>query len=820
MKNNKFLIAGIAVDNTVFNFDRIFSYKVPEKLKNIKTGERVLVPFGKGNRLRQGMVLSLEFCENDSLDESLKDISSLLDETPNFTPEMVDMVSFIHDRYYCTYYDAVRVMLPAGINYSISTFYSAKEVSQDVLSHLSDYEKEIYDYLLQQNKPVKKDIIIDVFSKGDSALNKLCRMDVLNRQDDAFRKTKDATMKMVSLSEDYDNFSVTLTPKQDTVYKLLKMVDAVSVKEICYYTGYTTSVIDSLVKKGIAVYFSDEVMRTPYEVKEVGIKSEDVVLSQTQESAFNTLYKLYKEEKPNVSLLYGVTGSGKTSVFMKLIEKCFKEGKGTILMVPEIALTPQLIKIFVSRFGENVAVFHSGLSLGERLDEYKRVLRGDAKIVLGTRSAVFAPLKNIGLIVLDEEQEASYKSQQTPRYHARDIAKFRCNAHKALLLLSSATPSIESNYLAEKGVYNKVTLNERYGTATLPKVSVVDMNEEIYRGNTTNYSQTLQELLAENLINKKQSIILLNRRGYNTFLSCKSCGEVLTCPNCSISMTYHSANNRMMCHYCGYSVPFTDQCPECHQKTLKLSGTGTQKAEQELLEMFPNARVLRMDTDATMTKSSYERKLTAFENGEYDILIGTQMVAKGLNFPNVTLVGVLNADQMLYADDYRSYERTFSLLTQVVGRSGRGTSKGVAVIQTSTPESFVIHLSAKQDYDTFYNGEIKIRKAMLYPPFADICLIGFSGIYEGLTLKCASHFQKSIVETVKSNYKDMPLRVIGPSQGSIYRINNKFRYKTIIKCRNSKDFRSVINKVLLDFSGKKEFRNVSITVDMNPLSFN
>lgn len=814
MKNDEFLIAGIAVDNTTYSFDRLFSYKVPDHLSNVKVGQRVLVPFGRGDRFRQGMILSLSYGK----EENLKEISSLLDDKPLFTGEMIDTVNFIHDRYFCTYYDSVKVMLPVGINYNISTFYTAVKVEIDVLNSLTDYEREIYDYLLSENKPVKKETILNVFSIGENSLNKLYRQGVVNREDDAFRKTKDATVKMVSLCDDVDINDYKLTPKQQKVAELLTVVDKASVKEVCYYTGYTQSVTDSLVKKKIARYFTDEVMRIPYTVSNV--KKDEVILSPSQQSAFDNLYSKYCDDKASVSLLYGVTGSGKTSVFMKLIEKCFNDNKGTILMVPEIALTPQLIKIFTSRFGDNVAVFHSGLSIGERLDEYKRVSRGDAKIVLGTRSAVFAPLKNIGLIVMDEEQESSYKSEQTPRYNARDIAKFRCYKHNALLLLSSATPSVESFYMAEKGIYNLVKLAERYGKATLPQVSVVDMNEEQMKGNFSNYSTTLKELLSSNLIHKKQSIILLNRRGYNTFLSCRSCGQVVTCPNCSISMTYHSANNRMMCHYCGHSVPYTDECPDCHQHTLKFSGAGTQKAEQELVDMFPSARVLRMDADATMTKSSYETKLTAFANGEYDILIGTQMVAKGLDFPNVTLVGVINADQMLYSDDYRSYERAFSLLTQVVGRSGRGDSKGAAVIQTSTPENYVIGLSAKQDYDTFYKGEIGVRKALLYPPFSDICLIGYQGIIEGATIKCANAFQNALINKIKTNYSSMPLRVLGPSQAYVYKVNNKYRYKTIIKCRNSKDFRNVIKETLLEFSKNKEFKNIGITVDINPLSFN
>lgn len=815
MKNDNFLIAGIAVDKTVYHFDRIFSYKVPQNM-NIFPGQRVLVPFGKGNRLRQGMVLVVR----EDYEENLKEISSLLDKEPLFTQEMLKTVHFIHDRYFCTYYDAVRVMLPAGINYQISTFYGAVHREDEELLKLSDYEREIYEYLQGVNKPVKKESIVDVFSKAESPLNHMYRIGFVTREDDALRKTKDASIKMVSLADDIDTSSLKLTPKQEKVFELIHMVDKASVKEVCYYTGYTQSVVDSLVKKGVAKYFQDEVMRTPYSEKDVSKEQKEVVLSTEQQSAYETLCSKYEEDKPTCALLYGVTGSGKTSVFMKVIERCFNEGKGTILMVPEIALTPQLIRIFMGRFGDNVAVFHSGLSIGERLDEYKRVLRGEAKIVLGTRSAVFAPLKNIGLIVLDEEQESSYKSQQTPRYHARDVAKFRCSCHNALLILSSATPSVESFYSAQKGIYTLVTLKGRYGKATLPKVSVVDMNEEVMDGNFSNYSSVLKELISQNLVNKKQSIILLNRRGYNTFLSCKSCGQVVTCPNCSISMTYHSANNRMMCHYCGHSVPFTEECPDCHRHTLSLKGAGTQKAEQELLDLFPGARVLRMDADATMSKSSYEKKLSAFANGEYDILVGTQMVAKGLDFPNVTLVGVLNADQMLYSDDYRSYERAFSLLTQVVGRSGRGDAKGVAVIQTTTPESEVIRLSAMQDYNTFYKGEIAMRKAMLYPPFADICLVGFSGENQGITLKCAKTFQNEFINIVKDKYGDMPLRIIGPSQAAVYKISNKYRFKIIIKCRNSKEFRSAINQVLMDFSKKKDFNGIQITVDMNPQSFN
>lgn len=419
---------------------------------------------------------------------------------------------------------------------------------------------------------------------------------------------------------------------------------------------------------------------------------------------------------------------------------------------------------------------------------------------------------------MDEEQEYSYKSESSPRYHAREIAKFRCSYDNALLVLSSATPSVESYYYAKNGRYSLNTLTERYGDAVLPKVVVADMNVEQQNGNVTGFSETLLENLRYNLENNKQSILLLNRRGYNTFVTCRMCGEPVVCPNCSISLTYHSANRRMMCHYCGYSVPYTEECPSCHSKSLRFGGTGTQKAESEISELFPDARILRMDTDATSSKSSYEKMITAFADGKYDILVGTQMVAKGLNFPNVTLVGVLNTDYMLYADDYRSYERTFSLLTQVVGRSGRGASKGMAVIQSYTPDNLIISMAARQDYLAFYSTEIQVRKAMLYPPFADICLIGFSGEKQQLTMKAANSFLQCFVSHARSEYPAMPLRILGPSPANVVKVSNKFRYKLIIKCKNNRDFRGLLSAVMTEFGKNKEFGKVSTYADMNALT--
>lgn len=805
-------IAGVAVENTAYSFDKIFDYGVPEGISSqITIGSRVLVPFGSGNRKRQGMVMYLK----NEIRDDLKSVVSVLDSEPVLTEEMVKLAGFMHEHYFCTYYDAVKAMLPAGINYRITTMYSA--VKGVDTSTLSRDDEQIYSYVLAQKKPVKSDALSDTLGFNVSRFEELVKSGYLRKSDEAFRKVGDAVMKMVVINDDSDDSDTKLSPKQRQVYELLQTAGCCSVKEICYYTGVTTSVIDNLVKKNLACYFEDEVYRTSdnNSIKE----NKELILTDEQQKAYDDLVARYREGKPGVSLLYGITGSGKTSVFVKLIESVIKDDKGIIVMVPEIALTPQFINIFKSKFGDDVAVFHSGLSLGERLDEYKRVKRGIAKIAIGTRSAVFAPFEKLGLVIIDEEQEHTYKSESTPRYHAREVAKFRVNEHKCLLLLSSATPDIETYYKAQTGVYSFNKLEKRYGNAILPRVQIVDMNEERMLGNTSGFSSDLLACLEENIEKGNQSILLLNRRGHNTFAYCSSCRETVTCPNCSISLTYHRANNRLMCHYCGYSMNYLSECPTCHGKNLRFGGMGTQKIEQQLTDLLPQARVLRLDADSTMRKSSHERLLTAFANGEYDILIGTQMVAKGLNFPKVTLVGVLNPDSMLYADDYRSYERSFSLLTQVVGRSGRGDRKGVAIIQTDTPENNVISIAAAQDYEKFYNSEIAIRKAMLYPPFADICMVGFVSDSHASVIKASAQFARKFIAKAESEYNDIPLRVLGPSPAAIAKVSNKYRYKIIIKCRDDRRFRKLLSDSVKSFSNKSENKNVTTYVDMNVLSF-
>lgn len=810
---NSDLIAKVAVENTVYSFDKEFDYLVPQQLLNsCKAGVRVLVPFGRGNKKRQGIVCEVVYLRRDGL----KSVISVLDSEPVLSPEMIKTAEFMKEHYFCTLYEAVKTMLPAGINYKMTTVYGAREFDCENAPALSSEEQRIYDYLFSKRRAVKSDAVLDAFGYTDTAvLDALVQKGALYKSDEVFRKVSDAVMKMAAVNSGVDISSVKLTDKQKNVVELLQMTGGTSVKEISYFTGVSSSVIDALCKKGVIYFYDEEVFRI--ENREAEADAPDIVLSDEQRKACDALYAEYSDPKPHTSLLYGVTGSGKTSVFIKLIERVIEDGRGIIVMVPEISLTPQFVSQFARRFGDRIAVFHSALSLGERLDEYKRVKKGLAKIVIGTRSAVFAPFDNIGLIIMDEEQEYSYKSESSPRYHAREIAKFRCAQSGALLVLSSATPSVETYYYAKSGRYSLNTLTSRYGSATLPEVVTADMNIEAQNGNTTGFSDVLLENLAYNLEHGKQSILLLNRRGHNTFATCRVCGEPVTCPNCSISLTYHSANNRLMCHYCGYSIPCTDECPACRSKSLRFGGTGTQKAESDISQIFPEARILRMDTDAASSKSSYEKMISAFSNGDYDILVGTQMVAKGLDFPNVTLVGVLNTDHMLYADDYRSYERSFSLLTQVVGRSGRGESKGMAVIQSYTPDNLIISMAAKQDYDAFYNTEIKVRRAMLYPPFADICLIGFVGENQTLTLKAANAFLNSFISLAKSDYPALPLRILGPSPALVVKVSNKFRYKLIIKCKNNREFRKLLSTLLIEFGKNKEFGSVTAYADMNAL---
>lgn len=802
-------IAKVVIDGATMQFDRLYSYVLPCNFADKCTsGMRVVVPFGRSNSKKQGFVMETEYAESAN---GLKSVLSVFDGTPVLNDEMIKLCSYLRRQTFCTYYDAIHSLLPSGIGMKFVKSYSA--VDDFEAGILSLEQGKVYDFIKGKTAPVKSESIFSTFpSINDEFLEEMCNIGAILRKDGAVRKMGDATMKMLRLcSDDTALSSVKLTEKQKTVIDYLKKQEVCSVKEVMYYTGVTISVINTLYSKGVISLFDKEIFRLSHNFHD-NVNREEINLTDEQNKVYDELKEKLNTDGGACALLYGVTGSGKTKVFMKLVDRVIDSGKSVIVMVPEISLTPQTLALFGNRYGNRVAIFHSAMSAGQRMDEWKRVKKGEAVVAIGTRSAVFAPMDNLGLIVIDEEQEHTYKSEQSPRFHARNVAKFRANYNNALLLLASATPSMESYYMADNGKYSLHTLKNRYSGAKLPSVTTVDMRKEIAMGNHSSISTILAEELDSVLKDKKQAIILLNRRGYNTYISCPACGYVATCPNCSISLTYHSANKRMLCHYCGHSEPINKNCPDCGSEHLRFYGMGTQRVEDELKMLFEDARILRLDADSTMTKDSFSHHLGLFAKGEYDIMIGTQMVAKGLDFPNVTLVGVIGADRSMHSDDFRSYERTFSLLTQVVGRAGRGEFAGKAIIQTANPESDFINMAVSQDYEAFYNGEILTRKMMLYPPYCDIAMVAVSSSDNLLAKSAIDSIFENVKALIDSEYKDVKIVALGPSAASVPKVNMRYRYRLIIKCKYNSRFREMIKKAI-DIKRKND---ISVFIDINP----
>ncbi len=806
------LIARVVVDQAVYRMDKPYDYLLPENYQSVKPGCRVLVPFGNGIGTRQGMVLKISK-ESEYPSEKLKSIIAVLDEEPIISNEMLGLSEFLKKKCFCTYFDAIRILLPAGISLKTVISYGYSEESQNIV--LNSEEKRIVELLKNNQALYERDKLLKDFgySRESDILERLYKKGALIRNDNAVRRMKDASVKMVRLINDAEG--VKLTAKQSAIVELLKQAGNYSVKEILYFTGLTQAVINALENKGVVELYEQEYYRKPYNYS--ASQKDAISLSSEQQKVFDGLLGEY-EKGYSTNLLFGVTGSGKTQVFLKMADRVVEKGLGVIVMVPEIALTPQTINIFNKRYGDKVAVFHSAMSLGQRMDEWKRVKKGDALVAIGTRSAVFAPFDKIGLIIIDEEQEHTYKSEQSPKFHARDVARYRASFNNCMLILASATPSIETYSAALSGKYNLFKLSNRFGKAKLPAVVTVDMKNELAEGNKSIISRYLKDELKNVLQENKQAILLLNRRGHNTFVSCASCGEVATCPNCSISLTYHSANGRLLCHYCGFSVPFSSNCSSCGGEHMKYLGVGTQKVEAELQALFPEARVLRMDADSTMTKSAYEKSLNAFSNGEYDIMLGTQMVAKGLNFPNVTLVGVLSSDRSMYSDDFRSFEKTFSLLTQVVGRSGRGDTPGMAVIQTIDPENNIIKLSANQNYEAFYESEILNRKLMIYPPYCELAQIVLQSQLRESAQRAAHFVFENLKAKVGTEFSDVKINILGPAIANVPKVNNKYRYRLLVKFKSFARFGELLHNVMGEFFESEFSRKSSISVDINPES--
>lgn len=742
-------VAKIAVSAATYWVDKPYDYLIPEKMREcVVPGVRVTVPFSRGNRRSEGIVLEVT---DHSEYESLKAISSVLDEKPVLSREQIKLALWMRERFFCTVYDAVKTILPSGFWFS----------------------------------------------------------------PDGSRRTNDKLVEMISLTVPAEEaFEIAQNkrgkaPQQAAILELISATGTVPSKEALLFTGASRQSLKALINAGLIETSFEEAFRRP----EVWCDetAELPVLNAEQDTAFKNICELLNG-KPEAALLFGVTGSGKTSVYIHLIEKVLSDGKSAILLVPEIALTPQMLQTFSSYFGNNIAVLHSSLSVGERYDEWKRVRSGEARLAIGTRSAIFAPCENLGLIIIDEEQEDSYKSENSPRYHARDIAKYRCARSNALMLLGSATPDIESRYSAEIGKYKYFELKERYNSMQLPEVRIVDMKREMRRGNGGNLSIELQNELSQNLSRGEQSILFINRRGANKLISCPECGYVYKCPRCSVSLTYHSANKRLMCHYCGYSRYPDKECPDCGG-ILSYIGAGTQLIEEELNQLFPDAAVLRMDTDTVKAAGSHEALLERFKNEKIPIMVGTQMVTKGLNFENVTLVGVISADQSLYCSDYRSGERTFSLITQVVGRGGRGEKPGRAIIQTFTPQNEIIKQAAAQDYESFYKSELELRKLQGTPPLFDIISVTASGLNEDLVLRCCAAIRNTLHASV-NNRGDVS--ILGPAPLPVVKVNNRYRYRINVCCHADSEMRNIISAVLIKFNSDAKYKGVSIFADNNP----
>ena len=793
-------IAAVSVENTSFSFDRTYSYLMPETEK-AAPGCRVLVPFGRGNRIRTGIVCSVE---EGTPSPRLKKIHRVLDAEPILSPLQMKLCSFLAEQTLSSLYSVQNLCIPAGLKFRRRAVYKAVSDaepegtrSREIMAFVRSAKTGRTDRAMEEHG----------YDEQDPDLLGLLSEGFLVRTGDYVRKLGDAGVKMVRLLGIPDDScryvtlpetgSLPLTEKQHQVVELLSQQSA-NLKEICYLTGVTSSVVDRLADKGIVEYDEVEVYRNPYAGAEAEKEASDLNLNREQQKAFDRLNALACSGEPKAALLFGVTGSGKTAVFFKLMEETLRRGRNVLFLVPEIALTAQTVRRLHLYFGSEVAVMHSALSVGQRMDEWKRIQRGEARIVMGTRSAVFAPLSDIGLIVMDEEQESAYKSDREPRFHARLAAKYLAADQKALLVMASATPSIESYYAAQQGKYTLCSLPNRYNQCALPEAQIVDMANEPGRG-SERLSQPLLLETAEALSRGEQVIILCNRRGYETTATCKACHKTAECPNCSVSLTYHKANGRLMCHYCGYSRPADSPCDFCGGEVMAYTGVGTQKITEMLQSCFPDARILRMDADTTMTKNAHEKGFEAFANREYDILVGTQMVAKGLDFPAVTLVGVLGADKAVYSGDFRGSQRAFNLITQVVGRSGRGEKPGKAIIQTLDPDSEPIVLACRQDYLTFYQEEIAVRKLLLYPPFCDLCAVGFLAAEEDALMQGGKDFLLLLTSLARSEYADLPIRALGPSSAPVYRAMGFYRSRLLLKCRNSRRFRELMRRTLTEF---------------------
>ncbi len=798
------IVAKLAVQAATYAIDKAYDYLLPDELSG-RVGCRVLVPFGRGNRLSEGVILSLH---QEVPAKPLKAVRSLLDDEPVVTEKELRLALWMSRRYFCTFYDALRTILPAAVWYRYREIWSLR---QPVLMPDAPEREQAVARLLQDG-PLAEDKLCQAL--GDDIPPLLRRMEkagTLTHTAEQQKKVRDKVVAFASLCVPAEQAAdlAGRSSKRREVVSFLARNGETALHDLRYFTGAAKKTVDDLCRLGAVSLREQEEYRISE--KQYAVKAKDITLNDEQQRVCDALLAQIDRGEAGVTLLLGVTGSGKTMVYIRLAQLLLERGKSVMILVPEIALTPQMMARFTAYFGDRVALLHSGLRMTERYDQYKRIRRGEARIVLGTRSAVFAPLVELGLIVMDEEQEGSYESENAPCYHARDVAKYRCAQEGARLLLGSATPTVETAWHAEKGDYGLLELRQRFNRQALPRVIVADLRHELRQGRSTVISQPLYNELQKNMAAGEQSILFLNRRGSSRQLLCPQCSYVPECPRCSVYLTYHSANDRLMCHYCGFSQPAPERCPDCGG-ALKHIGFGTQRVEEELHELFPGTEVLRMDADTV--SAGHEALLRQFEERRVPILLGTQMVAKGLDFENVTLVGVLSADLSLYVDHYRAAERTFNLLTQVVGRAGRGAKKGRAVIQTYTPENDVIQAAAAQDYERFYRSEIQLRRLRRDPPFADQFIITVSGGEEDDVRRAVGLLRSGLDAAVKKPpYDDMGLELIGPAPAPVVRVNGSYRYRLLLLGENNAQVRGLLSSFMRAFAQRAENRRLHIRVD-------